>query len=172
MTNQIGVQLPQKTIEHLLNNGATLAISEGACGGLLSAAFVAHEGASRFFDGSRLIYSLKSRLRLSGWDKSQIDQYTGPSEQSAGKLARTLKMEFGSAWVLCETGYAGPHDSKTGDAFFVVIDPSGVTHARTLETGCRNRMENMHLFAQGAIDFLTEIIDNFYTTTTSPPSEV
>lgn len=161
--HQLGIDVPQKTIQLLLDHQHTLAVSEGACGGLLSAALVAHEGASKFFDGSRLIYSLKSRLRLSGWKKDQIDDYTGPSVNSVTKLARTLRMEFGSPWVLCETGYAGPHDENTGQVFLAIINPNGETITKSIDTKVKDRVKNMHIFAQDAIDFLSETMESYYS---------
>lgn len=159
---EIEVTVPPRALELLLSHGHTLALSEGACGGLLSAALVAHEGASRFFDGTRMIYSLKSRLRLSGWDRERINEYTGPCVESAQRLARTLRMEFGSPWVLCETGYAGPHDAGTGKAFFAVIDPQGRVRVREVDTGLKDRVANMFAFAQAAVDFLGESLEEYY----------
>ena len=51
---------------------------------------------------------MKTRLKLSGWSENEINNYMGPSEQVALKLARTTKYELGSTFVLSETGFAGP----------------------------------------------------------------
>ncbi|KAI3407067.1 hypothetical protein KGF56_000155 [Candida oxycetoniae] len=93
----------------------TLAISEAACGGLISAYIVTVPGASDFYIGGKLLYSLKQRLKLSGWSKDEISNYMGPSEQVALKLARTAKYELGSTFVLSETGFAGPSTNLSID---------------------------------------------------------
>lgn len=92
----------------LRSRNETLAISEAGCGGLISAYLVLVPGALDFYIGGKLVYSLKQRLRLSGWLDKEITEYMGPSEQIALKLARTTKYELGSTYVLSETGFAGP----------------------------------------------------------------
>ncbi|GMM35967.1 hypothetical protein DASC09_032920 [Saccharomycopsis crataegensis] len=92
----------------LKSRNQTIAVSEAACGGILSAYLVAVAGASKFFQGGTLVYSLKSKLKLSGWSESEILSYTGPSKKSVLKQARNLRMELGSTYVLCESGFAGP----------------------------------------------------------------
>ncbi|MDC6272093.1 CinA family protein [Acetobacter pasteurianus] len=92
----------------LRSKNQTLAISEAACGGLISAYIVSVPGASDFYIGGKLLYSLKQRLKLSGWSQDEIANYMGPSELVARKLARTAKYELGSTFVLSETGFAGP----------------------------------------------------------------
>lgn len=72
-------------------------------------------------------------------------------------------MEFGSPWVLCETGYAGPHDDNTGEAFFAIIRPDGETITKSIVTEVKDRVNNMHIFAQDAIDFLSETMEAYYS---------
>ncbi|KAI5953391.1 hypothetical protein KGF54_002763 [Candida jiufengensis] len=98
----------QKIAEILRSKNQTLAISEAACGGLISSYIVSEPGASQFYIGGKLLYSLKQRLKLSGWSDNEIRNYMGPSEIVALKLARTAKYELGSTFVLSETGFAGP----------------------------------------------------------------
>lgn len=98
----------QEIASILRSRNQTLAISEAACGGLISAYIVSVPGASDFYIGGKLLYSLKQRLKLSGWSDEEIANYMGPSEQVALKLARTAKYELGSTYVLSETGFAGP----------------------------------------------------------------
>lgn len=145
----------------------TLAISEAACGGLLSAYLVSVPGASDFYIGGKLVYLLRQRLKLSGWNEEDISQYMGPLEQVALKLARTTKYELGSTFVLSETGFAGPttdlhlrsdNDKGTGDVGTVYLGLSGprgdVSCCR--ETGNGVRAENMAEFAKLGLVFLLE----------------
>lgn len=92
----------------LKSRNETIAVSEAACGGILSAYLVSIPGASKFYHGGTLVYSLKSKLKLSGWSQEEILNYTGPSSYSVRKQARNLKVELGSTYVLCESGFAGP----------------------------------------------------------------
>lgn len=154
----------------LMERNETVSVSEGACGGLLSAYLISLPGASKFFDGGRLIYSLKSRLRASGWNNEQIRNYTGPSEQVASKMARNLRIEFGSTYVLSETGYAGPstnvgldnqsindEDAKVGTVYLGISGPMG-NKSCEMCTNSNDRSTNMQLFAKFGLQFFLEIL--------------
>ncbi|RCK60397.1 CinA-like protein [Candida viswanathii] len=150
----------------------TLSVSEAACGGLLSAYVVSVPGASDFYIGGKLLYSLRTRLKLSGWSDTEISNYMGPSEQVALKLARTTKYELGSTYVLSETGFAGPStdlhlkngDSKeeeketsagVGTVYIGLSGPNGDASS-SFHTGITDRSENMAEFAKLGLTFLLD----------------
>lgn len=169
----------------LRSKNQTLAISEAACGGLISAYIVSVPGASDFYIGGKLLYSLKQRLKLSGWSDEEISNYMGPSEQVALKLARTARYELGSTYVLSETGFAGPStdlhlsnrrkegtsltdDAKksnsddystvapnVGTVFLGFTGPTG-DFSTEKEFGNQDRSKNMTDFAKFALEFLLE----------------
>lgn len=143
----------------------TLAISEAACGGLLSAYIVSVPGASDFYIGGKLLYLLKQRLRLSGWGDDDIQNFMGPLEQVALKLARTTKYELGSTYVLSETGFAGPGTdlhlgsdgpAETAEVGTVFLGLSGPTMQALAKyaTGTSDRLANMTEFARLGLEFL------------------
>ncbi|CUM67809.1 uncharacterized protein PRCAT00005515001 [Priceomyces carsonii] len=143
----------------------TLAISEAACGGLLSAYIVSVPGASDFYIGGKLLYLLKQRLKLSGWSETDIADYMGPSEQVALKLARTTKYELGSTYVLSETGFAGPSadlhllvtpgSDEIGKVYLGLSGPNGESSC-SRNTNCRIRSQNMTQFAKMGLEFLLD----------------
>lgn len=164
------VQLLVSEIAEILRlRGHTLGVSEAACGGLISAYLVSVPGASDFYIGGKLVYSLKQRLKLSGWSDSDITQYMGPSEEVALRLARTAKYELGSTLVLSETGYAGPgtdlhlsdsskvkeSDKEVGTVFLGLHGPD-IEVSATKKTGSQVRATNMAQFAKYALEFLLE----------------
>lgn len=151
----------------LKSKNQTLAISEAACGGLLSAYLVSVPGALAFYIGGKLVYSLKQRLKLSGWSDEDIRNYMGPSEAVALKLARTTKYELGSTYVLSETGFAGPttdlhlaNDSKitdkskgVGTVYLGLSGPKGDVSC-SYHTDSSDRSYNMTQFAKMGLQFL------------------
>lgn len=164
------MQFPPKDVEGVLSeiasilrkNNYTLAVSEAACGGLISAYLVSIPGASDFYIGGKLVYSLKQRLKLSGWSPEEISSYTGPSEQVALKLARTTKYELGSTFVLSETGFAGPGvdlhldkkpNASVGNVFLGLVGPQNEVSSHH-ETKKSDRSENMAEFARVGLEFL------------------
>lgn len=154
--------------ENLKQRKETIAVSEAACGGLLSSYLVSVPGASEWFYGGTMVYSLKSSLKLSGWDAKDIENYTGPSKSVALRLARNLRLELGATYTLSETGYASQSPtaqsndpdaaSKTGVVYFGISGPdrdiSYVHH--TCKT---DRCENMQLFAIKGLELLLEELE-------------
>lgn len=153
----------------LRSRNQTLAISEAACGGLLSAYLVSVPGALDYYIGGKLVYSLKQRLKLSGWSDDDIRNYMGPSELVALKLARTAKYELGSTYVLSETGFAGPStDLHLLDVENIPVDGHGVgtvylgLHGPKGDVSCCfhtnsvDRSYNMTQFAKLGLIFLLE----------------
>lgn len=168
-------KIVQEIAEILRSRNQTLAISEAACGGLISAYIVSVPGASNFYIGGKLVYSLKQRLKLSGWSEEEISNYMGPSQQVALKLARTAKYELGSTYVLSETGFAGPSNNlhiqnndengesdkelmddksqSVGTVYLGLSGPNG--EASTWKnTGNVDRAKNMSEFAKLGLEFL------------------
>ncbi|CAN3376020.1 hypothetical protein DIURU_003205 [Diutina rugosa] len=154
----------------LRRRGETLAVSEAACGGLLSAYLVSVPGASDFYIGGKLLYSLKQRLKLSGWTQDDINNFMGPSQSVALKLARTTKYELGSTYVLSETGFAGPGtdlhlgsdstqpeatERTVGTVYLGWCGPQ-VQSSAQFSTGLSSRSENMTEFAKLGLQFLLE----------------
>ncbi|SGZ50450.1 CIC11C00000005181 [Sungouiella intermedia] len=147
----------------------TLAISEAACGGLISAYLVSVPGASDFFLGGKLVYSLRQRLKLSGLNDDEIKSYMGPLEAVVLKLARTTKYELGLTYVLSETGFAGPTTDlhlrrdndqgsvAVGTVYLGVSGPGGDVSCKR-ETGSGERAKNMEDFARLGLQLLLETL--------------
>lgn len=157
------VELVTKISEVLKRRGETIAVCEAACGGLLSSYLVSVPGASKWFYGGTLVYSLKSRLKLSGWDAHDIESYTGPSTNVAMRLARNLRLELGATYTLSETGYASAPqtsidndpeaESKTGTVYFGISGPDRDL-SKVHKTESTERCENMQSFALEGLEFL------------------
>lgn len=166
---QRAVELVTKISEILKQRHETIAVSEAACGGLLSSYLVSVPGASEWFYGGTLVYSLKSRLKLSGWDTKDIENYTGPSTKVALRLARNLRLELGATYTLSETGYASESPfsmgndpdaaSKTGMVYFGISGPDKDI-SKVYKTGTKDRCENMQLFALNGLEFLLQELES------------
>lgn len=154
--------------EILKRRKETISVSEAACGGLLSAYLVSVSGASDWFHGGTLVYSLKSRLKLSGWSEEDILNYTGPSEKVVLRLARNLRMDLGSTYVLSESGIAGPvlqlqdNEGKSiysnediGTVYLGIAKPDGEV-STFKKTGSTDRSLNMEEFARVGLEFFLE----------------
>lgn len=150
-----------ETIAHQLKaRGESLAVAESSSGGLLSAALLAVPGASAYFLGGAVVYTLQSRSGLLGIDPALMRGIRSSSEPYASLLAVTVAAKMGATWGLAETGAAGPSGNRYGDAAghtCIAVD-GPVKRVLTLETGHGDRIANMRAFGVKALETLAEAI--------------
>ena len=151
---EIGVKLKAR--------GETVAISESSSGGLISAALLAQAGASRFYRGGGIIYTPSAFRGLMQLKKEDLGEMRSSSEPYSLLMARTIRERCRSNWGLCETGASGPSGNVYGDApghTCVGLVGKDTQQSRTLETGLKDREENMRLFAKEALVLLRDALD-------------
>lgn len=156
------VPLVEEVSALLCRRQETLSVAETAAGGIISAALLSSPGASRFYKGGVTIYSLASRVQFAGWTDEDIKTYAGPSTGVVTKLAENVRVKLDTTYTICESGTAGPPAGFTrnripGYVALAVATPEG-TFARELDTGSRNRAENMVNFAAEALRLLKDVI--------------
>jgi len=145
----------------LIDRKQTIAVAESSAGGLISAALLSVPGASAYFIGGCVVYTRASRIVLLDIPESALEGIRASTEDYARLLARAARARLGTTWAVAETGATGPTGNRYGDApghaCFGVSGPSDAEQAtRTLESGVANRLENMRLFAAGAMRLFLE----------------
>ena len=142
-----------RVAKRLVERGETVAVSESAAAGLVSAALLSVPGASRYFVGGAVVYTGAAREALLGITAQQMAGLRSTTEPYALLLARTIRAKLGATWGLSETGAAGPAGNRYGDPpgtdCIAVSGP--VEQATTLRTGVADRAANMQAFAIGAL---------------------
>lgn len=138
----------------------TVAVAETSAGGLVSAQLLAVPGASAYFVGGGVLYTVDAREGLAGITDADMEGMRSSSEPFAELLAKTLRERLGATWGLAETGAAGPTGNRYGDdAGHTCVAVSGpVSRVRTLETGENDRSDNMWRFANEALDLFSECL--------------
>ena len=134
----------------------TLAAAESSAGGLINAALVAVPGASSYYLGGAIVYTLAGRSALLHLSAEDMAGIRSASEPFAKLLARRVRDNLGATWGLSETGASGPTGNRYGDAAgHACIAVSGPVEAViTVETGSADREANMWVFARRAIELL------------------
>ena len=144
--------------ELLKQREQTIAVSESACGGLLSASLVAIPGASAYYVGGAVIYTRTSQRGLLQVPDQSMADIRASSEPYATLNALTIRESLGTTWALSETGASGPTGNRYGDsaghACIAVAGP--VERVITLETGVADREANMWTFATAALELLEQ----------------
>lgn len=142
----------------LKERGDSIAVAEGSCGGLISAALLAVPGASAYYVGGSVIYTRAGKEALLGDVLETPKGMRGASEPWASWLAGAVRTKLDTTWGIGEGGAAGPanpYGDPAGHAWLAVCGPSGIA-TRHLLTGEDDRPTNMQLFATAALELLIE----------------
>src|SRR5215469_14796642 len=150
----------QKIADMLKTRGETVAVAESSSGGLISSALLAVPGASAYYLGGGVVYTLQSRRALLDLPDSAFAGLRGLSEELALVLARGARQRFATTWAISEVGAAGPTGSRYGDppgtSCIAVAGPA--ERALIIHTGNSDRVANMRAFAAKALELLSECL--------------
>lgn len=139
----------------------TVGVAESSTGGLISANLLAVPGASAYFLGGTVIYTLRARRELLGIDKVTLDIQQPLSESYVTLCAQTIRERLKATWGIAELGATGPAGTSYGHppgiCVLAVVGP--VTVTRRLETGSPDREGNMLTFTRAALELLQEALD-------------
>ncbi len=153
--------MAQSVSAKLKERGETVSVSESSGGGLISAALLSIPGASAYFMGGGVIYTQDARHELLGVPVEAMTGLRSSTEPYARLLAGRMNEVLNTTWTLSETGASGPtgnaYGDKPGHSCIAVVGP--VERSMTLETGDDDRVANMWVFAQTALDFLEKCVD-------------
>ena len=146
----------------LIERCETIAVADGATGGLMSAGLLSVPGATQFCLGGGVIYSFKGRDVLLGLSREELAGMEAVTESYALLQARAIRDRFGADWGIAESGSAGPgkhpRGAPTGRSCVGLVGP-GIAVATTFESGSDNRLHNMGAFALTALQFLNSVLE-------------
>ena len=153
--------MAQSVAAKLKDRGETVAVTESSGGGLISAALLSIPGASAYFMGGGVIYTHNARRGLLAVPEEAMTGLRSSSEPYARLLATRMREILDTTWTVSETGASGPSGNRYGDkpghTCIAVTGP--VEKSMTLETGDDDRVANMWVFAQTALDFFEQCVD-------------
>ena len=139
----------------------TVGVAESSTGGLISANLLAVPGASAYFLGGTIIYTLRARRELLGIDKSTLDRQQPLTETYVALCAQTIRTRLDATWGIAELGATGPAGTSYGHppgiCVLAVVGP--VTVTRRIETGSPDREGNMQTFTRAALELLHEALE-------------
>ena len=146
----------------LRERGQTVAVADGATGGLIAASLLTVPGAMNFFVGGGVVYSFRARDVLFDLPREAYKGMRGASEDYALLQARAIRDNFGADWGLAESGSVGgsshPSGAPAGRSVAAVVGPEGFERAAILETASEDRMTNMGMFTRNALDTLMDAL--------------
>jgi len=150
----------EKLAALLKDRKETVVVAESSTGGLISAALLSVAGASAYFLGGAVVYTLRARRSLLDIQDAAVAGMRGASQSYAALLASTARERFRATWAIAESGATGPVGNRYGDpAGHTCIAVAGpVDRVITLETGLSDRVANMRTFAASALDLLADAL--------------
>src|SRR5215813_2524921 len=130
----------------LTERGETVCVAESTTGGLVSAALLWVAGASKYYAGGSVLYTLGSRTALAGVPASMFENYRGTTPEMITAIA--------------ESGLAGPTRGRSGlppgRTTICVCGP--VTRVNVQQTGLPDREPNMIAFTTVTLRYLRDAI--------------
>lgn len=153
-------ELAEAIAASLIARTETIAVSDGTTGGLISAALLAVPGASAYYRGGGVLYTLRSRIALAGMPAEAYADYRGTTPEMLADLAETLRTRLDATWAIAESGLAGPTGGRSGAApgrtTIAIAGPRA--RVEVYETGSDDRAANMAAFTTLALRLLRDTL--------------
>jgi PncC family amidohydrolase len=141
-------------------SGETVAVAESSTGGLIAASLLAVPGASAYFLGGSVVYTLASRRELLRISAADVEGLAPLSEPMVRRFALRAREQLAATWGLAELGAAGPTGARyghpAGTSVLAVVGPE--TASITLQTGSDDREANMWQFAAAALELFETVL--------------
>jgi nicotinamide-nucleotide amidase len=138
----------------------TVAIAESSTGGLISSSLLAVPGASAYYLGGTVIYTIEARRDVLGIPDDVLKGQRPLSEEYVTLCATKIRETLNATWGIAELGATGPAGTRYGHepgiCVLAVTGPVSLTHR--IENGSPDREGNMEIFADAAIDLLKQAI--------------
>jgi nicotinamide-nucleotide amidase len=152
---------PAAVIAELLKaRQQTVAIAESSTGGLISASLLAVPGASAYYLGGTVIYTIEARRALLGLSDAEIASQSPLTEDYVALCARRIRERVGATWGLAELGATGPAGTRYGHppgiCVLAVDGPASLT--LRIENGRAEREPNMWAFTNAALELLARAV--------------
>src|ERR1700675_4617165 len=102
------IPLAEKIAVMLKDRRENVAVAESTTGGLISAALLSVPGASAYFIGGAVVYTLKARRPMLDVPDSAFAGIKSVTEEGAMILARAARKRFEVTWSMAEIGASAP----------------------------------------------------------------
>ena len=152
----------KKIAELLRERKETISVAESSVGGLLSASLLAVPGASDYYMGGTVVYTMRARRKLLGLSKEILDTQEPLTETYVRLIAKTMREQLRSNWAIAELGATGPggtpYGHPPGICVLAVSGPKNLS--KYLETQSRDREGNMCVFLEEGLNLLLKALSD------------
>ena len=146
--------------ELLRDRKETISVAESSVGGLLSASLLAIPGASDYYMGGSVVYTMRARRKLLGISKETLESQEPLTESYVGLIAKAMREQLKSDWAIAELGATGPagtpYGHPPGICVLAVSGPKSLS--KYLETQSGDREANMSIFLEEGLKLLIQAL--------------
>jgi nicotinamide-nucleotide amidase len=133
-----------KIFDFFLINNLSLSTVESVTGGKLSNSIIKKAGASKFFKGSLVTYSIESKINILQIDKDLIYKFSPVSKEISYEMVKSGKKILNTDYCISTTGNAGPSTnddfSKVGQIFISIATPQKIITEQFSLNGSREEI--------------------------------
>jgi len=133
-----------KIFDFFLINNFTLSTVESVTGGKLSNSIIKKAGASKFFKGSLVTYSIESKINILQINEDLIHKFSPVSKEISYEMVKSGKKILNTDYCISTTGNAGPSTnddfSKVGQIFISIATPQKIITEELSLTGSREEI--------------------------------
>lgn len=133
-----------KIFDFFLINNLSLSTVESVTGGKLSNSIIKKAGASKFFKGSLVTYSIESKINILQIDKDLIYKFSPVSKEISYEMVKSGKKILNTDYCISTTGNAGPSTnddfSKVGQIFISIATPHKIITEQLSLNGSREEI--------------------------------
>jgi len=133
-----------KIFDFFLINNLSLSTVESVTGGKLSNSIIKKAGASKFFKGSLVTYSIESKINILQIDKDLIYKFSPVSKEISYEMVKSGKKILNTDYCISTTGNAGPSTnddfSKVGQIFISIATPQNIITEQLSLNGSREEI--------------------------------
>lgn len=133
-----------KIFDFFLINNFTLSTVESITGGKLSNSIIKKAGASKFFKGSLVTYSIESKINILQINEDLIHKFSPVSKEISCEMVKSGKKILNTDYCISTTGNAGPSTnddfSKVGQIFISIATPQKIITEELSLTGSREEI--------------------------------
>lgn len=142
MVSESGVAMSPivASIKRICDDDAlTIATAESVTAGGIAHRLTSVSGASTFYMGGVVVYTLKSKVELLGVDEDEARKCNCVSAEIAEQMAYNTRVKFGVSIGIAITGYAEPYQSIARPYAWVGFSVNGHTWSECIETDANSR---------------------------------
>lgn len=137
----------------LIERGETVSVAESSTGGLISANLLSVPGASAYFQGGSVVYTLASRRAFLDLDRERLRDLKPLTEAMVAEFAIAARQKLDTTWGIAELGAAGPagtpYGHGPGTSVIAISGPCSMS--TTIQTNDDDRQKNMLAFTRAGL---------------------